>query len=200
MKIMKQIVSRIKKHGLYPILLLSIFSVLYCILIINGKLSLMLYTPLILLAFGIVSLIGLIFPIKIAHNRFLKYLVSPVIYSLTTASIIFIFLYSNNSPTLFSSGVVHGYSEICICFRKNGTYKIDYQHLVGGPTYKYGKYTKNDTLILLNNPVIMGRFMVRDSMTIEGIYLKNAFANKNGEYIYRPTQIHENCKEIGKGG
>ena len=198
---MLKIKRQLKEYKLFPLLTVCFLILTYALLVFNGVLALLINLPLILVLFVIFIMIGIIFPLKKSRYRFSRYLVSPLVYLFTTVLVTLFCFSFNNSPTIFATQVIHGYSVICISFRENNTYRIDYSDIIGGDKIVFGKYKKNDTLILLDKSFIMGRFMVNDSIKIEeGKYLKNIFLSKEGKETYRRLNMYKDCESASIGG
>lgn len=139
-KFWREMVSKRKNPlsscGLFPIMILSLLLVIYCFIIINGTINLYINRAFYTIAFTMLFLMGILFPLKIHINGISRYIMSSVTYMVSSALIMFISFSFFSPATIFSSGVVHSYSNICIAFRINGTYKVHYSNVSTGDTYK----------------------------------------------------------------
>lgn len=197
-RILAKITKQLKAYRLIPLLIVCAFVVIYCLLITNG--ILIAYSNNFFILAVLVIVAGLIFTLKISDHRWVRYLISPLVYVVTSTFVASICFAVNHYPVRFATSVIHSYSEICISFSKNHTYRAQFNSIVGGEA-RYGKYTQNGRVITLDRSFTMGRFRVNNSMMIEdGYYLSNAFLSEEGEPIYGKIPMYNSCEDAGKGG
>lgn len=197
-QILATILENLKSYRLIPLLIICIFVVVYCLLITQGKL--ILYSHSLMILAAPIILIGSICTINISSHRLLRSLISSLVYIVTATFIAAICFGVNHYSVRFAAGTVHSYSEVCISFSKNHTYRAQFSSIVGGQV-RYGKYTQNGTVITLDKSFTMWRFRVNDSITIEnGHYLSNIFLSEEGKPIYGKVPMYNSCEDVGKGG
>jgi hypothetical protein len=181
---------------LLSIILTSIIAGLICYQILQGILN---FNYIILFPlFAILSIVSLIYPVRILKRNIPQFIPSPIVYTLGIIfSVLIAYSYVNikdNSSIILSAGYMDD-SSMCIDFRKNGTYKIRYSNILSN-SIKYGNYKKHGNLIILNKPVEIGRFKLNDSIIVEENYLINGLLNnyKGEKFVKMPvTGYKERC-------
>jgi len=141
--------------------------------------------------FFISSLFAILIPSRSNIQYVYEYLISTVIWitsiALVFGSISIIQKLQDLSPILFSTKF-HFEEGLNIEFRKNGTYKALYYHLLGGDL-SYGKFILQDSLILIKDELKFGGTRMNDTLVVsnKGIF----FSLEKLERISEGSMLYE---------
>ncbi len=186
------------KNNVY--LLSSIILFLFLILFDNGYLSLTIGLGQISITLALLFVLGLLFPFDYFKNVTLKYVTSPFLYLLTAIFLIFgaSFLFSGKKR--FALGMFAGYSESCICFKNNAIYTLTYGNLLGKSRLHIGRYKEQDSLLILDKKVSIGRYDFNDTLINEKYKVLNVLINDENNKPYGSLNKYKTCEDVAKGG